>query len=63
MEQTDRGVEMAGPDSDLGAPLVLRMDLDNLLSGRTGQNPLPLPGIPISSRYLVVQLLFLSHVY
>ena len=60
MEQTDHGVEMVGPDSDLGAPLVLRVDLVNLLSG---QNPLPLPGIQISSRYLVVQLLFLSHVY
>ena len=45
MEQTDHGVEMVGPDSDLVAPLVLRMDLDNLLSG---QNPLPV--IPISSR-------------
>ena len=63
MEQTDHGVEMVGPDSDLGAPLVLRVDLVNLLSGQTGQNPLPLPGIQISSRYLVVQLLFLSHVY
>jgi len=61
MEQTDHGVEMVGPDSDLGAPLVLRVDLVNLLSGQTGQNPLP--GIQISSRYLVVQLLFLSHVY
>ena len=58
MEQTDHGVEMVDPDSDLVAPLVLRMDLDNLLSG---QNPLPV--IPISSRYLVVQLLFLLHVY
>ena len=59
MEQTDHVAEMVDQDSGAEAPLALRAGRVNRLSGQTGQDPPPLPGIPINSHNLIVRLLFL----